>query len=273
MPSLLLVALRYLFTAIPAVFFIKKPKTKWKYIIAYGLTIGAGQFGCLFYALEIGMPASIASFIVHCQAFFTFIFAAIILKEKPTFYQLAGISVAAVGLFMVIISAGTSVMEIDAVPFLLTLVGAAFWGIANIVVRKASEEAKQEGENINMLSLVVWSSLFSPIVLLGAALLVDPLPVLVQAIIEIDLFEILVILYQAGLANIFGFGIWSRLIAKYSASEVAPMSLLAPVFALISSVIILKEVLIPEQWIAGILVISGVFITNLKKKPKLLQRN
>ena len=47
-PSMLLVALRYLFTSFPAIFFIKKPKTELKYIIIYGLTVGVGQFSCLF---------------------------------------------------------------------------------------------------------------------------------------------------------------------------------------------------------------------------------
>ncbi|NLY73096.1 MAG: EamA family transporter, partial [Tissierellia bacterium] len=56
-PSMLLVAIRYSLVAFPAVFIIKKPKTSWNYIIWYGLTVGVGQFSCLFYAMEIGMPA------------------------------------------------------------------------------------------------------------------------------------------------------------------------------------------------------------------------
>ena len=68
-PSMLLVALRYTLVAFPAIFFIKKPNLEWKYIILYGFAVGVGQFGCLFYAMEIGMPAGLASIIAQLQAF------------------------------------------------------------------------------------------------------------------------------------------------------------------------------------------------------------
>ena len=54
-PSMLLVSLRYILTSFPAVFFIKKPQTELKYIVLYGLTVGVGQFSCLFYAMEIAL--------------------------------------------------------------------------------------------------------------------------------------------------------------------------------------------------------------------------
>ena len=54
-PPMLLAALRYIFTALPAIAFIKPPRLEWRYTIAYGMTIGFGQFSCLFYAMYIGM--------------------------------------------------------------------------------------------------------------------------------------------------------------------------------------------------------------------------
>jgi len=74
-PSMLLVVFRYIITAFPAVFFIKKPNTEWKYIIMYGLFVGVFQFSCLFYAMEIGMPAGIASIVLQFQAFISPILA------------------------------------------------------------------------------------------------------------------------------------------------------------------------------------------------------
>ena len=54
-PSMLLAALRYTFV-LPALFFVKRPKIDMKYAIAYGLSVGVGQFSCLFYAMQLGMP-------------------------------------------------------------------------------------------------------------------------------------------------------------------------------------------------------------------------
>ena len=50
---MLLAALRYIFAAIPAIAFVKRPSVEWKYIVAYGMTVGVGQFSCLFYAIDI----------------------------------------------------------------------------------------------------------------------------------------------------------------------------------------------------------------------------
>ena len=48
---LLLTALRYVFAALPAVFFVKRPAVGWPLLIGYGFAIGVGQFGLLFIAL------------------------------------------------------------------------------------------------------------------------------------------------------------------------------------------------------------------------------
>ena len=77
MPPLLLAALRFLFAALPAVIFIPRPKTDWRHVVAYGFFLGVAQFGLLFAALGLGMPASLASVVMQAQVFFTILFAAV----------------------------------------------------------------------------------------------------------------------------------------------------------------------------------------------------
>lgn len=55
-PPLLFSALRFLVAALPAVFFVGRPKVAWKWIVAVGLVLGVAKFGLLF----IGMDAGIA---------------------------------------------------------------------------------------------------------------------------------------------------------------------------------------------------------------------
>ena len=52
-----------------------------------------------------------------------------------------------------------------AVPFLMTVVAAASWGVANIVSKKAGR--------VDMLGFIVWSSLVAPLPLLGLSLWLD----------------------------------------------------------------------------------------------------
>lgn len=263
LPPMLLAALRYTFAALPAIAFVKRPSVSWKYVVAYGMTVGVGQFSCLFYALNIGMPAGVSSVVLQSQAFFTLFFAAILFKESLKGSQIMGLIVAGFGLYL--ISGNIGMTEITTIPvraLLLTLLAAAFWGISNIIVRAASKQAASQGKTLDMLSMVVWSSLVPPLPFLGIALFLDTPETLLQAVSGLNALSIFSVLYLAFAATLFGYGIWSALLAKYPASKVAPLSLLVPVTGLITAQIILHERLFISQWLGGIVVILGLLLSH-----------
>ena len=59
-----------------------------------------------------------------------------------------------------------------------------------------------------------------------------------------------------------GFGIWSSLLSRHPASRVAPLSLLVPVFGLLTAGIVLGEQLTPVQWWGCLLVIGGLLVST-----------
>lgn len=265
MPPMLLAALRYTFAALPAIAFIKRPSVGWKYVVAYGLTVGVGQFSCLFYAINIGMPAGISSIVLQSQVFFTLIFAAMLLKESFKVNQVIGLLVAGVGLCLIGGNVGASgLSSIPIGAFLLTLLAAAFWGISNIIVRYASKQAASQGKTLDMLSMVVWSSLVPPLPLLAIAILLDTPETLLHTISNINVLSVFSVIYLAFGATLFGYGIWSILLAKYPTSKVAPLSLLVPVTGLITAQIVLREQLSIMQWLGGIVIILGLVISNFR---------
>lgn len=262
-PPLLLVALRYIFAAFPAILFVKRPNVKLSWLLAYGLFVGVGQFSCLFYAIHVGMPAGVASVVLQAQAFFTILFTAIIFKEHIKMSQILGLVVAAIGL--VCISGVTGLADSIHIPvgaFLLTLLGAAFWGLSNIVVRKLSMIASTENKPLNMLSLVVWSSLIPPIPMLVASFYLEREQLALLTYESLSGAAIFSVLYLAFLATIMGYGLWSMLLAKYSAHKVAPLSLLVPVVGLMTAQFVLGETLSLIQWFGGAIIIIGLMITN-----------
>ncbi|WP_298704802.1 EamA family transporter [uncultured Veillonella sp.] len=269
-PPLLLVALRYFFAAFPAIFLVKRPQVTWPWLLAYGLTVGVGQFSCLFYAIHIGMPAGVASVVLQAQAFFTIIFTAVLFKERVKKHQLMGLVVAAIGLVFISGALGldTGTTDLDSrtgIPvgaFLLTLLGAAFWGLSNIVVRKISIIAAAEQKKVNMLGLVVWSSLIPPIPMLLASLYLEGNQIAQLSLASISGSAIFSVLYLAFLATIMGYGLWSMLLAKYSAHKIAPLSLLVPVIGLLTARFVLGETLDIIQWLGGGIIILGLLITN-----------
>ncbi|MGD9566717.1 MAG: EamA family transporter [Sedimentibacter sp.] len=263
-PSMLLVSLRYVFTVFPAIFFIKKPNTEWKYIIMYGLFVGVGQFACLFLAMEIGMPASIASIVLQIQSFISPVLAMIFLNEKLKAKQVAGFAVAAAGL--VIIGIANTKSGIDSIPFAaiaLNLLAPVFWAASNIVARIASDKAAVNGEKLDMFGLVVWSGLIPPLPLLGMALLLDSPETIWNIVTNLSSISIFSILYLAFGATLFGYGVWSVLLGKYPMSKVAPLPLTVPVIALLSAGIVLKEQLSSMQWLGVTVILIGLIVTNL----------
>lgn len=263
LPPMLLVALRYTFAAVPAIFFVKRPDIGWKYIIAYGMAVGVGQFSCLFYAMNIGMPAGTSSVILQSQVFFTLIFAAVLLKEHLRIFHALGVIISAIGLFFISGNIGSGQMSsLPLGALFLTLLAAAFWGISNIIVRFASKQAAAQGKTIDMFGLVVWSSLVPPLPLFIFALILDTPETLLNIVLGLSGQSIFAILYLSFLATLFGFGLWSFLLSKYPAGKVAPLSLLVPITGLITARTVLGEQLMPIQWLGCGIIILGLITSN-----------
>jgi O-acetylserine/cysteine efflux transporter len=266
-PPMLLVTLRFTLVVFPAIFFIKRPKMPIKDLLLYGLTVGVGQFGCLFYAMHIGMPAGLASIIVQLQAFISPILGYLFLKEKLKAKQLVGFFIAAIGLFVIGIAsttAGIATIPISAI--LLTICAPIFWSISNIITINASKKAEAKGEHLDMLSLVVWGSLVPPIPTLILALLIDSPQTLINSLSNLNMISIFAAFYLAFGATLFGYGFWSILISKYPLNKIAPLSLLVPITGLLTARIVLLEKLSTLQWLGVSIIIIGLMITNLDFK-------
>ena len=63
--------LRFILVVVPLVFIFPKPNVRWRSLVAYGLFIGFGQFGLLFWAMQSNITPGLASLIVQMQVFFT----------------------------------------------------------------------------------------------------------------------------------------------------------------------------------------------------------
>ena len=249
MPPMLLGALRFLLAAFPAVLFIKRPQIPLRWLLAYGLTISLGQFAFLFSAMSVGMPAGLASLVLQSQALFTLLFAVLLLGERFRLANLFGLLVAAGGLLL-IGSQGNGLMTLAG--FLLTLCAAAMWALGNIVTRKLGK--------VNLVGLVVWGSLVPPLPFFALSWLMEGPEVIESALRGFSLDTLLVLVYLAFGATILGYGLWSRLLSRYPASQVAPFSLLVPVVGLTSSALLLDERLSSLQLVGALLVMLGLLL-------------
>lgn len=249
MPPMLLGALRFLLAAFPAILFVRRPQVPLRWMLAYGLTISLGQFAFLFYAMHVGMPAGLASLVLQSQAFFTLFFAALFLGERLRGSNLFGLLVAAAGLALIGLQ-GDQMMTLAG--FALTIAAASMWALGNVVTRKLGQ--------VNLVGLVVWGSLVPPLPFLGLSLWLDGPQVIADSLRHFSLDSALVLAYLAFGATILGYGLWSRLLSRYPASQVAPFSLLVPVVGISSSALLLDERLGSLQMLGAALVMGGLLI-------------
>lgn len=253
LPPLLLGALRFLFVALPAILFIPRPKLAWKWIFAYGLTISFGQFAFLFTAMKIGMPAGIASLVLQAQVLFTLLFSAFLLKERWLSHQPFSLGLAALGLILLATQQGNNGMTMAG--FALTLCAAASWGIGNIVNRHISTLGQ-----VNQVSLVVWSALIPPLPFLAASAWMDGPQTIIDSLVHIQLSSVLSVAYLSGVATLYGYVAWGRLLRNYPVAQVAPLTLLVPLVGLLCARIFLGEALSFWQWGGILLVLLGLVL-------------
>ncbi|MFF8290510.1 EamA family transporter [Streptomyces sp. NPDC016309] len=250
-PPLLFSALRFLVAALPAVFLVGRPKVAWKWIVGVGLTLGVAKFGLLFTGMDRGAPAGLSSLVLQVQAVFTALFAFAALGERPGRVRLAGMGVALGGIVVAAVDEGTAGPLLG---FALCVAAAAFWGVSNVMTRKAAPP--------DALNFMVWVSTVPVLPLLALSLLLEGPSRDWAALRALDWTGAGVIVYVAWITTVFGFGAWGWLLRRHPASSVAPFSLLVPVFGMSSAALFLGETVSPLRWCAAALLVGGVALTS-----------
>jgi O-acetylserine/cysteine efflux transporter len=252
-PPFMLAALRFLLAALPMIFFVRRPRLPWRLVVGYGLAIGVGQFGSLFLALSLGMPVGLASLVIQVQIFFTIGLGIAFLGDHVQRHNLAGAIIAAAGLTLLAVFKLTGSSTGTFLGFLLVLLAAFFWGVGNIVAKRAARVHDAE-----MLALVVWSSLIPPLPLLALAYVLEGGPEVFHAVASAGVLTWGCVLFVAWGATLFGFASWAGLMNRYPTALIAPFALLIPVSGLASGVLLMGETLAPLQIVGVVLVFAGL---------------
>ncbi|MFE6234508.1 EamA family transporter [Cellulosimicrobium sp. NPDC057862] len=281
MPPTLFVALRFLVVLVPAIFLVPRPRARWRDVLLVGAFMSLGQFGLLYTALALGMPAGLASLVLQAQVGLTVLFAAAALREVPTRAQLLGVLVGAAGL--VVVGVGRSAST-PAVAFVVTLAAAASWAVGNVIARRAGRRdhgstSRDQGSTsanpaparpgLDGLSMTVWSALVVPVPMLALSLALDGPDAVGHALTHLTLAPVLSTLYTAWLASLVGYGIWNTLLARYPASAVVPFTMLVPPVGMLAAWVVLDEVPNTAELVGGVVLLLGVATTTgvLRRRP------
>jgi O-acetylserine/cysteine efflux transporter len=261
-PPLLLAALRFLFVAFPAVFFVAPPRAHWGWVAGYGLFLGVGEFGLLFTAIKLGAPAGLSSLILQAQAFFTALLAALFFRERLDLRSWLGMLIAASGLAL--IGWQGSVPGAwgghFAAALAMLLLAALMWGVANILAKRIGA--------VGPINMLAWSSLAVPLPLLALSFGLEGPDAMVRALTSLSPSSIGAIVYLVVLSTFVGYGAWNHLIVEYGAGRVAPYSMLVPFFGVSAGAIFLGERFTEVHALAAALVMVGLALHAWRPQPE-----
>ena len=251
LPPLLFGALRFAFALLPAVFFIRSPAVAWRTLAAYGVLIGAGQFGLLYVAIggRGWIAPGLASLVIQMQVFFTVGLAIVLDGERVRPFQWLALLLATAGIG--VIAAHTDA-QTTPLGLALVLAAALCWAGGNQVARRAGK--------VDMLGVVVWSSAFALLPLLLMSLVFEGPTLMAQSLARADATVWASVLWQSVGNTLFGDAVWGWLLARHPAALVVPMALLVPVFGMASAALWLAEPLPGWKLGAAALVMAGLVL-------------
>jgi O-acetylserine/cysteine efflux transporter len=188
--------------------------------------------------------------VLQAQVVLTILLAALVLKERPTAAQSAGVALGVVGLLVVGAGRGG---HVPLSALVLCLLGALMWAVGNVVSRASGATGG--------LALTVWSALVVPVPVLLLAVALDGPHTLDVAVHAFGWRAALSTLYTAGLASLTGYAIFNGLLGRNPSSAVVPWVLLVPPVSIGSAWLLLGERPSPAEVAGGVLLVVGVLVT------------
>ncbi|MET0381821.1 MAG: EamA family transporter [Burkholderiaceae bacterium] len=242
-------ALRYTFSTLPFVLFVPRPTMSWGKLALFGVAIGVGQFGLLFWAMRADISPGLASLVIQSQVFFTIALSAVLHRERLAALQWPAFALAVGGLGVVAshVSAGAGVTPLG---IGLVICAAVSWAVGNLVARSAGR--------VDALGFMVWSSPFAAVPLWIISTLHEGAAAISGSLAHAGAVAWAAVAWQAVGNTLFGYGAWNWLLARHAASTVTPTALLVPVFGMGASAVALHEGLPAWKLVAAALVMAGL---------------
>jgi O-acetylserine/cysteine efflux transporter len=255
LPPLLLIGLRFALVAVLLAPFLRPLGARLRPVALLSFSFGVLHFGPLFVGLQ-GIDAGSAAIAGQLTVPFAALLAWLFYRETLGRWQMIGMAVAFAGVYW--LAGGASQSGVSLPHFALVVFGAFSWALATILIKKLGP--------INVFQLNAWIALLAaPQLLIASALLERGH---LASMREASWLGWGSIVYMAVAASIVAYGMWYYLIEKYEVNRVVPLTLLAPVLAVVLAVLLLNEPLDLRVAAGGAVTLAGVAMMQfLRPRP------
>lgn len=251
-PPLFFLTLRFLAIALVLIPFVRRPaRAQFGAVAVISLFLGGLHFGLFYVGVSQG-AASLAAIAYQLHTPFTVLLAWWLLAERPRLTTCAGVAIAFIGVIALAAGPGRTA---NVFPLLLVIGSAFAFAVSNVLTKRHGP--------FDALMLMGWSSLLTvpQVALMSLAMEQGQF----ARLAAVDTVGWLSLAYTVFVGGILGFSLWFWLIGRCSMGRIAPFGLLLPVFAVTSSVLFLGDPVTSSLIVGGVLAITGVGITQLRR--------
>ena len=253
-PPILLMGLRFIFAASILIWWFPIPKGYLKKIFIASFIANTLQYSITYSGLNL-IDASAAVLLVQTEVPFGVIFAYFMLKEKPTLRSLIGITIAFIGVYILI---GSPNLDGKFLGITLTIIGSATWALGQVVVKPLSQK-------INPLALVAWLALFSGPLLIFFSAVIDGNTIKYLTTAKIEHWVIAI--YIGFIMQPITYGCFYYVLKNNPLYKVLPIVTMGiPPTGLLAAIFLLNEKPTQELFVGGSIIILGVVMILFKRK-------
>ncbi len=250
---ILLMAFRFLVTALVLVWFVKPPAGIMWRLCLIALIAAAVQYSLTFTGLK-GLDASTAVLVVQLEVPFIVMLGSIFLGEHVGWRKWAGIAAAFAGVMLI---AGEPRLEGSYLAIAMVVGGAFTWAVGQVMARSLGD--------IGGFTMIAWIAIFATPQLFVFSLIFEDNHM--QQIADADWVVWGAVVYMGVIMTALGYSIWYHLLGKFPVASVAPFLLLLPVFSIVASVVFLDETLTVHAIIGAIIVMAGLAFIVVERWP------
>lgn len=253
LPPFLMATLRVVAAGAPILVLMRLPRIPFYWLLLLGLSQGAVQMALLLFGMEFGMPAGLAALVLQIQVLFTTMLAFLLLGEKPRLMQYVGIVISLAGMVVI---ASTMPGDTTMIGFFFVIAAAFTWAGSNIIVKLAGTD--------EVMRLVAWAHVLGILPLLVLSYTFEGQHEIFDILAQLSWRSVGEIVFLGLISTFGGFGLWSYLMRKNSASAVAPFSLIIPISGMISTALLLGEEFGEIRMVGAGLVLVGLAFGTIK---------
>jgi O-acetylserine/cysteine efflux transporter len=242
-PPIMLTALRFALVALILLPLRPRPP-RLRPILFLSMILGLAHFPFVLSGLS-RLDASTSAIVLQLQVPFGVFFAGLILGERLRLRDFLGMIISFAGVALI---AGAPRLEANRVGLAFLLIAAVGWGLSTVQLKRLGP--------IDSFTLNGWMGLFIAVELAVVSLAVEGSPV--PYVMAASWRAWGGLLYISVISTIVAFGIWTRLVSRYSVGQTMPFMLTIPLFAILGGIALNGDRPTLDIVAGGMLTVIGV---------------